>query len=172
MGGYIGWIIALVVLGMLAYPILQLVPSKRQRLQVQLRQLATQKGIRIQISQPQIPAALAGQYDDLRFCVAYLLPLPPQQHCRLQQSYLALRSHNEENGWFWPNQQRPEARLMEAMLEAYRQLPGSCQAVSQGSAGSAIYWRENGDAKTISELHQQLQALNQLISCTKPTPFQ
>ena len=156
---WLPWLILVVVLGMLAYPIIMIVPSARQKQLMALRISATQHGIAVQIRSPILPARLKDHYRQLANGVAYALPC--HDSC-LTGSYTALRS-SHSGDWFWPDQQRPPVTLLPALLAQYQQLPDYCLAVEQGPAGSAVYVREVFPADDIARLHASLTKLNQLI---------
>ena len=154
----IGWIITAVVLGMLAYPILQIIPSAAQKRQMLLRQAAQQKGLRIQTRPPKLPDALASQYPQLMTCVGYCLPLTQATHAT---TTLAIRGHDTDT-WLWLHEQ-PSSTQMAAQLHRYQALPTFILAVAQSPLGSTIFWQERGDVTLIDGVHNQLQQLNNLL---------
>jgi hypothetical protein len=156
---YLGWLLLIVVLGLITYPIVLLVPSKQQKQLMTLRQAAIGRGLRIQIRPPKLPDALQSQYPDLPRTAAYLLPEP---HSRLTTRYLAVRS-NQPDEWFWLDKNRPPAALMQAMLDLYKTLPDYCLAVEQGNQGSALFVRERFGEQELDKLCQLLTKLNQML---------
>ena len=159
MMAYVGWVIALLVLGMLAYPILQLVPSEGQKRQVAFRQAALRKGINIQIRQPEMPPELASQYPDMHRCAAYFKPC----NSSLNQAFVAVRSNNDRE-WFWINDRRPPASMMARLLPAYESVPGFCQAIEQSQAGTALFLIDNLPLEQVDILENTLTQLNRVIS--------
>jgi hypothetical protein len=144
---------------MMAYPILQIVPSAQQKRQIAFRQAALAKGINIQIRQPELPAVLADQYPDIRHCAAYFKPAKSV----LEKNYIALRS-NTDKQWFWLNDQRPPAALMPKMLAMYAEVPEFCLALEQNAAGSTLFLLDSLELEKTALLDETLNKLNTLIS--------
>jgi hypothetical protein len=156
---YIGWLIAVLVLGTLVYPFLQLIPSKQQQRQIAFRQAAIQKGIHIQIRHPELPAEIANEYSALVHCAAYFKPAKTT----LSNTYIALRS-NTDNEWFWLNDRRPPAAIMAKMLILYKELPAFCLSVEQTPDGSTVFLRDGLPLDQITNVEDALNKLNALIS--------
>ncbi len=157
---YIGWVVAALAIGMVAWPILHIIPSPAQKKQIAFRSKARELGIEVQIRQPTLPPELDNQYQPLRLSVGYFLV---DHDSRLDKSYTALRSQNDDNEWFWLGA-RPHIEQMPHLLSAYRQLPRYVQAVEQHGAGSTLFWREHGDISGIETIHENLTNLNKLIN--------
>lgn len=160
MSDYIGWIIAALSMGMVAWPILQMVPSAAQKRQMAFRTHAKGLGIHIQMRRPELPPQLTGQYQQLIGCVAYHLPDFDSQ---LNGTYTALRSQNEKGQWFWVHA-RPHVSWLEKMLPAYQAIADNVLAIEQSRAGTTIFWRETGEVEAVDAIFQQLESLNQLIT--------
>lgn len=156
---YIGWIIAIIVIGMMAYPILQIIPNDQQKRQVAFRQAAMQRGLHIQIRHPELPPALTDEYSSVTRCAAYFKPA----QTTLASLYTALRSNND-NEWFWLNDRRPPAETLSRMLVLYKELPGYCLAVEQNAAGTTLFLIDSLPVDRIDELENALDKLNMLIS--------
>lgn len=148
------WISAILVIGTMAYPFLQILPSKNQQLQIAFRQEAKKMGLHIHMRPPVLAPELQNEYSHLNGSIAY------SKSClsTLNQSYIAVRS-NTANEWFWLNHQRPPAVLMNKCLLSYANLPAFCLAVEQNALGSTIFMY---DALETSYLPLLEQALNQL----------
>lgn len=159
MMAYIGWIIALLVLGMLAYPILQIIPSEGQKRQVAFRQAAMRKNIRIQIRHPEMAEGLASQYPDLNRCAAYFKPCESP----LNQAFVAVRSNTDQE-WFWINDRRPPAAMMNRMLQAYREVPDFCLAIEQSQAGSTLFLLDSLPLEKVDAVEKALDRLNSTIA--------
>lgn len=159
-------VIALMVLigGMMAWPIVLLKPTSAQKQRIALRQQVSQLGITLQMRPVQLPDSLQQQYSSLGHCVGYSRPLASSL---LDSRYIALRSQQRNNDWFWINQKRPPAVLMQAMLDYYATLPDYCLAVEQSSSGSTLFALESRIVP--GQLPALLDGLNQIIQ--KKTPY-
>lgn len=159
MMAYIGWIIALLVLGMLAYPILQIIPSEGQKRQVAFRQAAMHKGLLVQIRQPEIPAELASQYPAINHCAGYFKPCSSN----LRQTIVALRSNNDRE-WFWINNRRPPAAIMARLLALYADAPDFCHAIEQSAAGTTLFLIDTQEPAQLEPLEALIDQLNRAIT--------
>ena len=156
---YLGWIIGAIVIGMMAFPILQFIPNEKQKRQMAFRQAALRKGINIQMRHPELPKALALEYEGLAQCTAYFKP----QQSSLNANYVAVRSNNSEE-WFWINERRPPAAMMAKMLHLYAELPHFCEAIEQNASGSTVFLHDYIEPEMVELLENTLNKLNVLIS--------
>jgi hypothetical protein len=150
-------ILILLVIGMMAWPLLLLKPSKAEQQRAERRLKLIEQGIKIQVTPPQLPAILQREYNKLLLSIGFSQVIA---NSLLQERYLAIRNpHSKE--WFWPEQKRPPAALLENLLHCYKSLPDWCLAVEQGPVNSTIFALESQiDPSTIKSL---LHALNQCI---------
>lgn len=134
------WAIAiiLIVVGMMAWPLLLLKPSKAQKVAAEHRLKLIQQGIKVIPSSPKLPEQIIRQYADILLSIGFAKPIAQSV---LKERYLALRNPNTQQ-WFWPEQKRPPAQYLEALLSCYESLPNWCMAVEQGPVNSTIYARE------------------------------
>ena len=153
---WLPWAIAAIVIGMLAFPILQIIPSHKQRAVIKLRQLAIGHSIKVNLRQPNIDKNLFHNYPELSHTVAYSLPIESQ----LRSSHQAIRS--AEHGWLW-QKPLPTAKIMQQINDLEANIPDFIQALEITSAGSTIFWNEHGDNETIDGILKVLSELNQLI---------
>ena len=179
------WIVICIVLVAAIGPIFWLLPSKRDRMQGQLRSAARHAGLVVEIaalpkvdSRPEERVSAGGKPRDATIdCVAYRLALPrPMPNAPV---WLLLRSDRENRylkGWTTLS---PPSRLP-AMQAAYWRdiaavldgLPGGCAAVAADTRYVSWYGRErlDGDSpetvvagileglRVIGELHRELGA--------------
>lgn len=158
--GYIEWIIATVVLGMLVYPVLQMVPSEKQKRQIALRQAAMAKGIRVQIRHPKLIQTQFNEHPEILRSVAYHLPV--KETC-LKKYFTAVRSAKDSEGWFWINGIRPPAATMLEMLPIYNTMPSYCLAIEQSPHGSTLFFLDTLQSCDVDEILTSLEKLNTLI---------
>ena len=150
-----GIAIALLCMGMAAWPIMQLIPSERQKQIIALRQLASRLGFTVEIKPAELPDALAKQYP-LQGCALYVLQ---QKQSRLPHTpLLALRSKRDDT-WFWLDK-NPPAALIEPLQMAYQALPANIVALQHQSHGTGVYFDERGDQQLLESLKQQLADIN------------
>ena len=177
------WIIVGIVLVAAIGPIFWLLPSKRDRVQGQLRSAARQAGLVVEIaalpkvdSRPEERVSAGGKPRDAMIdCVAYRLALPrPMPNA---PAWLLLRSDRENRylaGWTTLS---PPSRLPALQAAYWRDiaavidgLPGGCAGVEADTRYVSWYGRErlDGDSpemvargireglQVIGELHQEL----------------
>lgn len=154
------WAIIIVVLafGMMAWPLLLIKPSKQQQASSALRLALIEQGLKVHPQPPKIPEQIIRQYADLLSAIGFSKAIAQSQ---LKERYLAIRNPNN-NEWFWPDNKRPPAFLLESLLHCYQALPAWCQAVEQGPVSSMIYAKESQVDK--EALEPLLDQLNNCIS--------
>ena len=154
---WLGIGIALLCIGMAAWPIMQLIPSERQKEIIAIRQLAMRLGFKVEIKQPDLPKALEQQFI---FSGKALYLIAQKQKQLNHTPLLALRSkHSGE--WFWL-ENNPPARLIEPLQKAYQKLPDSIFAVEHQSYGTGVYFNERGDEAALEQLKQTIIQINKV----------
>ena len=172
------WIIIGIVLVAAVGPIFWLLPSKRDRVQGQLRSAARQAGLVVEIANlPKVDAraeervSAGGKPRDATIdCVAYRLALRPMPNA---PAWLLLRSDRENRylpGWTTLS---PPSRLP-AMQAAYWRdiaavlngLPGGCTAVEADTRHISWYGRERLSGNTpetvVAGIREGLEAIGRL----------
>lgn len=141
------WLIALVVMLALA-PLLQFLPSRRQRHQAQLREAA----------------ALAGLFVEYRD-----LPLPPQRRGRLPAAERQViyygrrlppssrRSPRRNAAWWREGGHWTGPRPSPAPPGLVAELPAGALAIGCSEASCGCYWREEGDLDDVAKIAALLQ---------------
>ncbi|CAA0108139.1 Uncharacterised protein [BD1-7 clade bacterium] len=150
------WGILIFVVCMLAHPIIQLIPSKRLKQKVALREYATSLGITIKPVSPNIPKKLDIQYGDLVYTVGYF---QERYTDTFKKRHLALRSIKDGH-WFWINDTQPPANQIEKLQTAYAKLPDFIKAVDQGPTGTILYWRESPEQADVDAVLEALILVN------------
>lgn len=157
---HIEWIIAVMVFAMLVYPIIQMIPSEKQKRQVALRQTAMAKGIRVQVRYPKLIQNYINEHPEILRSVAYFLPV---KETSLDKKCIAVKSDTDPEGWFWLDGIRPHPSIMLEMLPLYRTMPDYCLAIEQGPHGSAIFLLDTLKTCNIEEIFTSLEELNALV---------
>lgn len=157
---FLVWIIAAVCIGMIAYPLMQIVPSGQQKQQIALRQYAMTKGLKVQIKKPDLPKEMQQQIDALMRCVSYF---KAADNNALSSTYLAVRTQYHDD-WYWLDGRRPEAEVLANILEYFQSIPDFIPAIELSRAGSSLYWAEQGSNDDIDEIVHILSNLNSKLS--------
>lgn len=143
-GGWIAFGIIVITLGLMTYPILQLIPNDRQKKQLALRQAAMKLGFQIQIRHPHLDERLDALYEDLKKTVAYSLP----QETGLEGTFTAIRSVTYEGQWFWLNEKFPDLSSFDKFLETTPKLPKQVLAVEFTQPAITFFIKEDSYVKT------------------------
>ena len=154
------YLVILFVLALALAPIFALMPSKRQKLQMELRDKARVCGLQVQICDlPQTRRDRVREEDVVKG-VAYRLlwQLKDFNQQELKQrrfSYIRLRDvpHEEHDGEVVPEV------LWNLLGELLQALPESIQAVECAEFGLSVYWLEKGDVQTVADIKGQLEAI-------------
>ncbi|MCK5881686.1 MAG: hypothetical protein KAG18_07400 [Sinobacterium sp.] len=149
--------LTLLCFGMALFPLLKLVPNHRQKEMMKIRQAALAQGFNVDIRTPEIDSALKSQYD-LTGQVVYRL----QAEDINTRYVLALRSNNTGE-WFWVNDKRPPAAVMEKLTLIYQDLPKKIIAVEHSQAGTGVCFDERGEPAQLTPLKATLNKLNHVF---------
>ena len=148
---YLPWFFALLVFGMMAWPIMQLMPTDAQKRRIAIRQQAADAGLTVSLEKIHLPEALAESYRHLDNAINYRL----EHRTGLRKRLIAIRSNRDKSQWFWLEGLRPDTHLLERLLEQYQQLPLCIDAIEHGPNGHSVFWHEQS-AKLSAE---QIKAL-------------
>ena len=153
-------IIAVVVLMVLS-PIFWIMPSPKQKRQMQLRQKAMALGLIVKIADlPQQHRAKVRQ-EKAEQGVTYLLPWEVKRKHPEGVEYLLMRDPGDTPSSFDGS---AFAQQMQALMQAaLQQLPDSVVALDYAKPGLSLYWRERGDIEVVSSLHSQLSDLRKAV---------
>jgi len=145
-------IIAVVVLMVLS-PIFWIMPSPKQKRQMQLRQMAMSLGFIVKIADlPQQHRARVRR-EKVEQGVTYRLPWEVKRRHPESVDFLLLRDPGEHP----PTLDNPALQTL--MQHCLDQLPESVVALEYAKPGLALYWRERGDAEVVAGLYQRLVQL-------------
>lgn len=155
------WISAAIILlamGMVAWPILQMMPTERQKEQIKLRQEAGKLGYQIRFKHVDLPSEIADQNARINRMPLYVIPkkLPALS----SKQFLAVRSETTQS-WFWPSADKPSAAMCETLNELYLNLPKQVLAVEHDGAGTGVFYTEFGGLETLEAIKPLIESLNQ-----------
>ncbi|WP_145999211.1 hypothetical protein [Oceanicoccus sp. KOV_DT_Chl] len=151
------YIIIVVVMAVVLSPIFWMMPSPKQKRQMQLRQHAMNLGLQVKICDlPQTERAKVRREPVVQG-VIYRLPWRSKQRDVFQ--HIVQRSDLETEP-FQKAGSRDWQTLVGATLAA---LPDTVVAIEYATAGLAIFWREQGDVDFVESLKRQLQQLQQQL---------
>ena len=139
-------------IGLVAYPLLQLKPSRHQQHIMHLRQQALRAGLSVEVRAPMIDSALTINYPTLSQCVAYCL----KHSSDTSDTILTIRHHTTQQ-WRWVDERPPPSR-MTALLEAYDRLPNMIRAVEHSPQGCAVFLVESPTV-SVSTIEDSLQII-------------
>ena len=153
-------IIAVVVLLVLS-PIFWIMPSPKQKRQMQLRQRAMTIGFIVKIADlPQGYRAKVRQ-EKVEQGVTYRLAWGIKRKHPEGVEYLLMRNPDEEISDFDDSSFDRQIQLL--MRNTLQQLPDAVVALEYASPGLALYWREQGSVELVDELYRQLGELRSAV---------
>ncbi|WP_261844613.1 hypothetical protein [Aliamphritea ceti] len=161
------WAIIILVMMSLVGSMMWVMPSKRQRFQAQLRQLAMQKGFNVQVAQIKPPRA-TGQVEQESFnSPVYRLPrtnISRQErdsfiHWQIyKQTTLAMDGLPE--GWCWGEGER---KLSHSQLEKLHALiasmPEGVVAIESDPVHLGVFWDERGVLEDLDQIQDAMKLI-------------
>ncbi len=149
-------IIAVVVLMVLS-PIFWIMPSPKQKRQMQLRQKAMSIGFIVKIADlPQQHRAIVRK-EKAEQGVTYRLPWEIKRKHPEGLKYLLMRNPDGAT----TSTSSPDLQAL--MQKCLDQLPDTVVALEYSSPGLALYWRERGDSEVVEELYQRMIQLRTAV---------
>ncbi|HWV16682.1 MAG TPA: hypothetical protein VN030_14725 [Cellvibrio sp.] len=153
-------LVMIVVIALVVGPILMMRPSPAQRNKEQLRSLAAAKGISFSIKN--LPQQ-AGELEAPAPIPVYFYPPASDS----ETDWLLLRANYPHEihflqRWAWQGDVRAsqgEQQLLERQLPLLHE---SVMAVSAGSKGICVFWREKGGEPALEQIMSLLEALKKL----------
>jgi hypothetical protein len=158
------YILIIVVLALMMGPIVMLKPKPEQRRKEKLRTLARSLGLRFSLRNlPKLKTDLEapGVYP-----VYYL---PPSEKLAASSEWVLMRTNYEHESnfyreWDWQAQPRATAKVQQTLREFLPRAPDSVMAISAGSQGVCVFWREQGDETELHLICDLLRALEQQLA--------
>jgi len=154
-------VIMVVAVALIIGPFMMMRPNPAQKRKEQLRINAAAKGIRFSVK------TLPQQNTEIEKSA----PIPvyflaPGKHARDDDWLLLRAGYTHEmhflNSWAWQGESRASS-LEQSVLQKYLPLlPESVEAVSAGSKGVCVYWREQGGEQVLEQIIALLTELKNL----------
>lgn len=154
--------ITIVVIALLISPMLRILPSKREKQQMNLRKKAMSLGMQVQLAT--LPTPRGAPPSDPRPGAAYRLNRGSDQRegFRNHITYIIGRSEGSTENWEWYNPVlQPDKNTVDKRLASLKNLPGNASIVESTPTTSAVYWQENGTDQDVEEIYKTLLALQQ-----------
>lgn len=156
-------LLVVIIFAMVISPIFWLMPSRRQRYQMELRKIALHEGLRVRIEKfelngEKIPAVAYRWFRDAdnkvkthRFRLAHV--------SRLEKEQLEARGEAFVDDWLWLERPIPDVseEQLEALKSVLTELPEDAMIFEAGTATITLWWRENGT-------EEQVQAFPELCA--------
>ncbi len=147
--------IVLLVMGMAAWPIMQLIPKPGQKRIIEIRQRANRLGLKVDIILPELPEALLESHQ-LSANVLYRKPQP----LKCKKTITILKS-SVDDSWFYPGHQASH-ELNIKLQPLLKSLPTFINAIEISHQGTAAFIRETKSALNEPTILEELAiTLNQ-----------
>ncbi len=146
------YLIILTVLVLAISPLLQFIPSSRQRLIVRLREAAVKNGLYVECwSDSEFGSVNQPEYFVSRDLIFYGIRRPEGKLLN-SESMLWIRDGNEWN----------ENLESTDLVERFNKLPVSVHAVKIDSTSCGVFWTENGNEKDVQDMAELLKTFEDL----------
>jgi hypothetical protein len=156
------WIIAGVVLFLIG-TLTWLLPSPRERKQMELRQTAIKMGLKVSLGE--LSTVIEAGTEQGVKCVVYQLPTEVSPHVLWQavreqhQRGVDIASDGLPSGWYWAKGDIPEPSVRAYLQSALPLLNQDVLAIEARPIGYAVYWREHGSADDVAQFAKLLHTL-------------
>lgn len=154
-------VILIFAIALIIGPIAMMRPKPAQRRKEALRMHAAKHGVRFGMRSP--PKLKTAMEEPSPSPVYYLAPTAALQS---QPNWMLVRTDYEHEGnfyntWDWHGSQRPGPSIIALLRDWLPRLPTSVTVISQGDAGTYVYWSEKEGIElldTLIKLIRELQA--------------
>ncbi len=152
------YLIIFIVVALVLSPVFWMMPSPKQKRQIQLRQRAMALGLQVKVCDlPQTHRAMVRK-ESPEQGVVYRLLWRRADTENENFHFLCLRDDDERaNG-------ATQTVVEDILSDALASMGDIILAVEYSHAGLAIYWRENDAVERVDQIFQQLQSLQQALS--------
>lgn len=140
-------------------PLWHFMPSKRQRHQASLREVAALNGLFVEFRDLPLPRARLAMMPAAERQVLYY-------GCRLRPSRVA---PTERRTWFRDDNSWVALKGRTPAPELVSKLPESVLALESGRASCGVYWREEGDEAGVLSLAETLSSWRDELSPSRST---
>lgn len=161
------WAIIILVMMSLVGSMMWVLPSKRERFQAQLRQLAMRKGFSVQLAQVKPPRA-SGQIEQESFnSPVYRLPRTNISRNEREgfiqwQVYkqTALAAEGLPEGWCWGEGERQlSAAQLQLLLGVIERLPEGVVAIESDPVHLSVFWDERGELEDLDRIQEEMKSV-------------
>ena len=156
------YLLIIIVVAFVLGPIMWIMPSPRQRKQLELRAYAVQKGLQIKIADLPQSHRQRVRKEDRQQGVLYRLPLVMTRPALNHSQYL-LQQGDGEPEWSGPDSVAIKALLGEDLLKAI----DGVVALECNQADVGVYWREKGGVEAVEAIYQLLNELREGVMQTE-----
>lgn len=155
------FVILILAIALILGPISMLRPKPAQRHKETLRMHAAGKGIRFGMRT--LPKLKTATEEPIPSPVYYL---PPDAKKQSAPTWTMIRTDYQHEGnfyqeWDWYGPYRPPEMVCDMLRKRLPDLPASVSAITQGEAGTCIFWSEKGGTEVLDELIKILHELRQ-----------
>ena len=153
------FVILLVAIALVIGPVSMLRPRPAQRRKEALRLHATKQGVRFGLrKQPKLKTDMEEPEP------APVYYLAPTSQILVKPGWILMRTSYEHDGnfygaWDWHGEYRPNETIQELLRNHVPELPESVTLISQGEAGTCIFWAEKEDKDVLDRLITLLKML-------------
>lgn len=153
------FVILILAISLVLGPIAMLRPNPAQKRKEALRQYATKLGLRFTLRK--LPKLKTDMEDPGMSPVYYLTPTAAMQ---VLPTWILVRTQYEHEGnfyreWDWHNEIRPNQTVRAKLMDYLPKLPGSIAVITQGEAGTSLFWGEKGDKDILDLIASALNDL-------------
>lgn len=160
------WFFVLLIfaVALVAGPIAMLVPKPAQRSKEALRVHAMAQGVRFGMRKP---PKLSTSMEEPRPSPVYYLP--PVARAGAAPDWVLVRTDYVHEGnfyqeWDWQGVNRPSVQVQSLLREELPKLPATVIALSEGEAGTCVFWSERGGTQVLDLLIALLKAIQSPVS--------
>ncbi|PUA29833.1 MAG: hypothetical protein B0W54_04565 [Cellvibrio sp. 79] len=162
------FIILILAISLILGPIAMLKPKPAQKRKEALRHYAQGKGLRFTLRK--LPK-LKTDIEEPGVCPVYYLA--PTAQMQGLPTWVLVRTQYEHDGnfyreWDWYNEHRPGQAVSEKLRDYLPQLPDSVNVITQGEAGTSVFWSEKEDEGMVDLIVQMLGDL-QVTASAEPS---
>lgn len=152
--------ITIIVIALLISPVLRILPSPREKQQMNLRKKAMSLGMQVQLAA--LPTPRGALPSDPVPAAAYRLNRGSEQReiFRRHITYIIGRSKDNAEHWEWYNPVlMPDIKTADQRIASLKGLPKTVSIVESTPTTSAVYWLEEGTDQDVELIHKTLLAL-------------